>query len=488
MLINRVTQAMIQATNQKFEAWDKVLEEGYLDGTEEQIAYTMQLLEDPTIYMYAFFKDKDMNPLKLYPYQDIIINDPWKRILFAAANQIGKSFTLCCKATHYALTHPGTTTLMISKTLPQSKDLLRQIKRLLDSSTLEYKAQIGDSDNKTEIYFRHYNDEGEELTQSRIICVPATEAALGYPADLLLIDEIAFYEDGRYFYFQIAQPRTYTTKGQIICFSNPNGQMGVFWELFNDEDFHKYNFNFLDKPGNTIEEYESLRRKLTRQEFDSTVNAVFTDPEGGFISLAERNRMQEQRENYKPVVATRPLYIFFDFAKSKDRTVRIIGVPIAGKSDDWAPMVYIYEMFEYPLGTPYSDIVDELQELTKTYGSNMIAMVGWDNTGVGKGIEDFINRIQQVGIPAVPVEYSLENKSRMYTLFKLLIEQGRIKIPFVPECDKQLAQLRFKRTERNQLKVHHESEADRDDYPDALAGICSLIISPDSPPITCEVI
>jgi len=498
-VIDSVSEEMREHTQAKYDAWDEVIERDFLlKGSAHQKSYALSLLKDPSVYMYAFFQNKEGTNMKLYPYQDLIINDQSKRIIFCAANQIGKSVTLCCKAVHFALTNPGKTILMISKTLPQSKDLLREIKRLLNTSKLDYKAQIGDSENKTEVYFRHYEtyqdsngkEHTRELSQSRIICVPATEAALGYAADLLLIDELAFYENGRWIYFQILQPRTYTTKGQIICFGNPNGQQGVYWELWNDPDFSRYQFNFLDKPGNTQEEYDKLREKLTKEEFDSTVNAVFTSPEGGFFSLEERRGMQSEKPNVLPGLLVQPLFVFFDWGKAGDRTVRASGYPV-GDGEDLG--VNIVELKEYDQGTPYDEIISELQGLIKTYGFNNVAMVGWDNTGVGRGIEDFIKRVEEIGVTAMPVEFSLQNKSRIYTMFKLLVEKnlrkrGFLELPFIPECDNQLAKLRFKRSTKGYLQVHHEDERDRDDFPDAIAGLISLIIQPENPPVSATII
>ncbi len=496
---------MKRATAEKFKAWDKVLKEKWLEsGDSEKQKKVYLMLLDPTIYAYAFFKDPQ-NPkerFKCYSYQDIIINDNHKRVYFDAANQIGKSILLCLKAITFALLNPGKTVLMTSKTLPQSKDLLRQIKQFLQNSRLDYKYDVGDSETKTEIYFKHFEEEEvydkkldktftqmKELAQSRIICVPATEAALGYAVDLLLPDELPFYEDGEYFYKQILQPRTYTTKGQIMVFGNPNGQQGIGWELWNDDVFHRYRFNFLDCPTNTQEEFDMLSKSLTREQIDSTLLAVFTSPEGGFLTLDERKDMQEKRSSMLPSVITQPIYIFFDWAKVKDRTVRIIGVPITKSEDDWADEVYVYEMLEYPAGTPYTEIIDEdLKNLIKSVGPQLVAMVGWDNTGVGRGLEDFTKRVEQLGVVAMPVEFSLENKSRIYTLFKLLAEQRRIKTPYVKECDKQLSMLRFQRSPRGHLKVHHENEKDRDDFPDALAGLSSLIIQPENPPISATII
>ncbi len=192
-----------------------------------------------------------------------------------------------------------------------------------------------------------------------------------------------------------------------------------------------------------------------------------------------------------PSVITQPIYIFFDWAKTRDRTVRIIGIPNKAESNegDWTSKVHIYEMKEYPSGTKYNDIIDgDLKELVQTIGPQNVAMVGWDNTGVGKGLEDFMNRVQQMGVQCMPVEFSLQNKSRIYTLFKLLAENRRIKMPTVEECNKQLSMLRFKTTARGLLQVHHENERDRDDFPDAIAGLCSLIIQPEVAPVTCEII
>ncbi len=500
-----VTEEMRLATEAKFKAWDDVAASNVLEtGTEAEQCAVYRMLQDPTVYAYAFFRDPKhpMKPFRMYAYQDAVINDPHPRVYFNAANQIGKSLALCVKAAHYAILNPGRTVLMTSKTLPQSKDLLRQIKALLQSSSLEYRYDIGDSETKTEIYFRHYEEvvvhdkeldkdfvELRELPQSRIVCVPATEAALGYAVDLALVDELHFYENGEYFYKQILQPRTYTTKGQIMVFTNPNGQQGIGWELWNSPEFHCYRFNYLDCPTNTQAEFDALSAGLTREEIDSTLLAVFTSPEGGFFSLQERKDMQEERSSVIPVALTSPIFIFFDWAKTMDRTVRATGVAVRRNDKDWADEVYVHEMLEYPSGTPYSDIIDvDLKNLVERVGLKMVAMVGWDNTGVGKGLEDFVGRVEQLGIPAQPVEFSGENKSRIYTLFKLLAEQRRIKIPYNKECDKQLSMLRFRKSARGYLMVHHESEKERDDFPDALAGLSSLIVQPDNVPVTCVIV
>jgi len=505
LIAEGVTEEMELATSRKFDIWDDIVKRNVLEeGTEEEKTEVYLMLRDPSVYAYAFFKNPrdPSKPFRVYPYQDMILNDTHDRVAFVAANQIGKSEALCLDAVTDALHNPGHTVLLVSKTLPQSKDLLRKIKNLLINSPLDYKYDVGDTETKTEIYFRHFEDvevyddklkktfiEKKELPQSRIICVPATEAALSYAVDLALIDELGFYEDGDYFYKQIIIPRTYTTKGKIKVFSNPNGQQGVFWEIRNDDDFHVFVFDFLSCPTNTQKEFDRHASRLTREQIDSTLLAQFTSPEGGFFTLDERKDMLEDRSSMLPSVITTPIYIFFDWGKVGDRTVRSIGIPLRKGERDWADEVFVYETLEYPQGTEYTKIIDEdLKNLILTVGSKNVAMVGWDNTGVGKGLEDFTKRVQQLGIQAAPVSFDLQNKARIYTLLKLLAEQRRVKIPYVRECEKQLSTLRFKRTARGHLQVHHDNERDRDDYPDSLAGLCSLIIQPENPPVTAVII
>jgi len=500
-----VTPEMVAFTEAKFSAWDTVVKKNLLEvGNEAQLKYAYGLLKDPTIYGYAFLKDPDdiSKPLRLYPYQDMVINDPHPRVIFAAANQIGKSIGLCVKGLVYALQHPGKVVVIVSKTLPLSKDVLRKLKKFLRTSRLDYEYDIGEIDNTTMISFKHYDivtvtdpNTGEiretrvELPESMIVCVPATEGALGYSADLMLPDELPFYENGSHIYKQVLQPRTYATKGQIMAFGNPNGQQGIYWELWNDKHFHCYRFNFFDCPTNTQEEFDLIAESLTQEQIDSTLLARFTSPAGGFFTLKERKDMQDDRPSMLPSVITSPLYVFFDWAKSHDRTTRFIATPINKGENDWAPEVYVHEMIEYPNNTNYSDIIDvELRALIDHVGMQNIAMVGWDNTGVGKGLADFVSRVEQLGIPAAPVEFSEQGKSRIYTLLKLLAEQRRVHIPYMKECDKQLSTLVFKRSKRNNLLVHHMDEKDRDDFPDALAGVCSLIIQPENMPVSAVII
>ena len=63
----------------------------------------LSLLFDPTIWAYAFLKGPDGNALKLYGFQDLLINDRSRFVSGCASNQVGKTLCMEVKALHHAL-------------------------------------------------------------------------------------------------------------------------------------------------------------------------------------------------------------------------------------------------------------------------------------------------------------------------------------------------------------------------------------------------
>ena len=53
-ILNKVTPEMRINTQKKFDEWDDVVEKNLIEGDVFQRAYVFGLLNDPTVYMYAF--------------------------------------------------------------------------------------------------------------------------------------------------------------------------------------------------------------------------------------------------------------------------------------------------------------------------------------------------------------------------------------------------------------------------------------------------
>lgn len=482
--------------NQKFKMWDYVIEKGlFKKGDPKSIA----LLNDPTIYSYAFFRDDDGNPFRLTAYQDVIANckhdlsdpnNPNRFIIFKASNQIGKSRELASLAIQFALTLKNVNIIMVSRSLPQSQFLLATIRHVLNNSMFSetWREDLGETANTTVLTFEKEN--GKII--NRIICAPSGEGLLGYPVHYLFLDEADFYEAGSTFFWKVAFPRTNTTKGQIILFSNPNPDISrnasILWELWNGDLFQrKFTFNFLDAPWNTKQEYDVAKRNSPGYIFASTHDGEFPPDSGGFFLKSEiDDMMQKDWKNTLPVV-DRPVYIGLDLAKMKDKSVLTLGVLTPNKENKKVSDLEIRYFLEFPSKTDYDIVIKRLKDIVEHYKKHHhgVASIGVDVSGVGRAVSDFC---KSEGIKVTDVKFSLENKSRMYGNFKMLAEQRRIRMVHVLECEKQLSTLIFKRTPSGYLSVHHEKESLKDDYPDSVCALIDVSIIPSKIPVTMTIV
>ena len=127
----------------KFSVWDEVVKKNYLTSENYGIRNkALRLLNDDTIYAYAYLKDDEGDPFRYTAYQDLIGSlkhdftpgNPNRYILFKASNQIGKSRFLIGRAIKIVMTEENRNIVMVSKSLPQSQFLLSSIRHVLNNS------------------------------------------------------------------------------------------------------------------------------------------------------------------------------------------------------------------------------------------------------------------------------------------------------------------------------------------------------------------
>ncbi len=298
----------------------------------------------------------------------------------------------------------------------------------------------------------------------------------------MICDEIGFWEienmrQSEYFN-KVIVSRTNATKNwkndhftmvQIVCISNPNGQRGVMWDLWNDNAFHRYRYCFLANPENNIEEYNYWKKKMPADEFDSVYAATFTSASGGFITLEEYKDATKHEYECKPPL-TQPIYFGGDFAgedtvsRDVDSTVLIGTTHVKHDGED---KVQVCHTHEFPLRCKKQLVYDELARFPN------IAKFAYDKPGVGDSVK---NDLKDKGIlPEFKIEsltYSLPNKSEVYYNMKRLFEQRLIMLPNITKLQEQLLGLRFEKTDAGHIKIHHKKEAMHDDWADALANAC----------------
>lgn len=473
-----ITKEDILKTQSKFNAWDK-----FIAGNIDQ-KYELALLKDPTIFSYAFLKDKENNPLKLRPYQDLMINDRCQHIICALANQIGKSWTGIVKTIHHALFVPNATALMISKTETQSKTMLRELKQMCARSDIEL---ADDTDNKTLVTIKNHDDKGS----SQILALPPTEAALSYPATLEVLDEAAFMVNGIHLYNQVFETRVgdtqhwnhkFLTIGQIFIISNPNSTQGLMWNKWNDSRFSRYRFDWAIHPHHTkAMMMEKIKLgQVNQDEFDSCYAAIFTSSMGRFIKTEWFDAAIDRYFLTLPKKSM--VYFGLDLtgedvkSRNVDRTV-LYGVMVQSGEFIDQPVVKVVYRHSWPPGTKRKIIYNEIKRLSQWCNFGGLA---YDKMGVGDTVRHSLTDPQgPYKLPPYlvhPLTYSLPNKSDVYQNFRNLYEFRRIIHPEIPELRKQMATLDFEKTEAGYLKVQHYKQSLKDDEPDALANACYLAI------------
>lgn len=539
---------------QKKLLWDKVLESKILesDNPDDELLRlkALQLLKDKSIMAYHFFK-LDGKPVECRFYQDVLLNDRYPRILYAASNQSGKSTTLDIDAaTEFISDHgKGWIGAMVSKSLNQSQFRMASIKALLKSSNIDIKyeetddTKTGRKDNTVELTYTFYDSDHKPLYTNRLICCPPTGSALGYPIDDLWLDEFEFWEnvDQEMFIYQIAIPRTFHTHGRIKIYSNPDGRK-MLSKLFNllDRDgksvWHRYQFNYWDTPGASQEGFDFNCTGMTKQRIESTLLAIFGSAGGAVFSNDEIADQIDIGLAQKGDMAGfgKETAWFLDVGAVHDQSVLCGGFLESNPLNPDIPKIMQFYTHKYPVGYPLGRVVgipitdpdgweDEavdnpsvkdvltqyaindndnndlnsdslLSQNTKVFNQPLF---GFDITGN----QGMLPLFQAAGIDAVDITFSGKRKWQMYQCAQYYAQQRLWKRN--PDRDRNTIDgkdgnyqfsrliitphgLAGKRT--NYEQVHHASEEDFDDVPDASVGLIHIIENPDISTLNFDVI
>jgi len=462
----------------------------------------IKLLQDPTIFSYGFLKHSNAR-MKLYPYQDLIANDVHDRIIFCAANQIGKSYLLDVLSVYRFYQDHGKeyNQAIISKSKDQAKFQMSRIRMMLETAKVNYKLEKGDQESMNVLTLNIYSDNKNSVKYiNRIIVAPATSSSLGYDLHDIYLDEFGFYEVSEgleHAYTQWFEPRTFATKGRITIFSNPNGKDNYMYTLWNQKDskgnyrFHRYMFNFLDRPGNTPEEMEELRLTRPRHVYESTCAAIFTDSHDAYFTWDEIQKSYDKDlEQKKDLIVDKQTFWFLDVGAKKDMSV-LVGCYIEpDEYNERFQHVYVFKIHNYPVGYPLTrvagtdidasdgwhyekPVLEYLKEYSDKDGTQPV--FGFDVTG-NSGMKALL---ESMGMQAIDITFSGPKKSGMYQRLKYYMEKGLLHRVKCPEFEVQMSKLRMKKSVRGYLMIHHEAETDHDDIPDAVVGAVHLADNPD---------
>ena len=464
------TQVLIEAKlKEKFEAIDHQLPN-----------WAGELKRDSTCFAYFYFKNKLKKRWRNRFYQDIILNDKSKRIVVCISRQMGKSTMAAIKAFHTAYYYPNKTVVIISNTKPQAIELIRRIKELMRSGTFDdFKSLLPTQrDSRSEIIIGHNNGKDE----SRIISVPATDAARGYTADLVIVDEGAFIENGDYIFTQVIEPMTQATKGDILLLSTPNGRVGYFYDAFASKHWSSYQFDWKANPENTQEEMDRKKDTMTSLAFEAEYEAKFLTSQSAYFKHSEIHNSVSKLAGTGALSTHQPMSVGVDFGKIHDKSVMIIGYIINPTDDPSKHIIRVSERREKPLGTEYCEVIGELKHIGKNLKpTNMIL----DASGVGEVPAEILAK--EAGLVTESIKFSIQKKMEIFSNLKILFQQGRIQIPGDKQMINELELFEYKYTDSGNMMLHAR-EGHHDDEVDALGLMAWGLTRAINPPVTIQII
>ena len=456
MLINQITEQDRINLQKKFDAFDLLIDSG-----KPALGY---IKFDPSLFAYFFFKDDTFNRFKALPWQDKFLNSKSPRRLLCCSRQIGKSTSTAILALHKAYFNPGFCILVISRTKDQAMELVYRMRKFLNTSRFTIWKELAPKkkENKKEIIIKSQ----DKNVESRIIVVPATDAALGYSANIVIGDEAARWENGDYVFREVIEPTTEWTNGDIYLLSTPGGKQGFFYEMYNMQDLWEvYHFDYRNNPKNTPERIAIKKRIHTTLSFAVNYEAKFVVSQQAYFSPIEIANAQtvDAGRGYQ---GDKLVCVGVDFGKMEDKSVIMIGNVLNPEAPETDAIIRVIDRRTSALGTDYATVLNELRAINEKMRPQSF-VVDCSNGDYPADI------LMSWGLPVEKFIFTLPSKVDIMNTLKMLMQQRRLQIPNVAQARELIEQLemfeyKFSGTNQDRMKLH-APEGYHDDEVDALA-------------------
>lgn len=417
------------------------------------------------MFAYSFFNDDSGKPLKMFPHQDLILNDPSQLRLLNLARGAGKSLIAAIEAIHTAYWNDNSLILIMSSTKPQALEVIRTIKTLLTTSRFTTWKELfhKGKDSKAEIEIKNPG----KRTYSRIISVPATDAGRGYSPNLIICDELAFWEDAESIFNNVILGmlnRIDGKKRRVLALSTPNGRHGPFWNCYNSTNWSVYHFDYKINPYNTEEKMAVIKAAMTDLQFRAEYGAEFVSSRDSYFTLLEITSSihQDAGQGWK---GEPNCIVGVDFGKINDKCVINIGTITNPQEEKHKQTIRVLDRRVKPLGSDYATIIEELNAIHQTIHPKRFIV---DATGVGEGPSDIM---KSKGLPVEAFKFSLTSKITIMNNLKILMQQNRLQIPNEKSLISQLEMFEYEASKNGgvmQPKLH-APEGEHDDEVDSLA-------------------
>jgi hypothetical protein len=446
--------------------------------TDKHVLKAMK--EDAALFAVLMLK-LPTGMFKPLPFQIDFLRDKSKRIVVCSGRQIGKTTMAAAKAIWFAVMHPNTTVLIVSKALRQSMWMFDKVRDMIFLNPILKKlVKFRHGTTRTKIEFK-------PPINSKIIALPPGsegETIRGLTAHLLIIDEANFIKPE--IITSVCVPMITATDGHLVMLSTPEYAEHPFMQAFNNAQqwgYTRYHFPSSIAPIPTKEAREKFlaeqQAQIPEDEYAREYLAILPDQADQLIKTSHIHACIEDYElisedklmegkftadygGYDPGGRKDPAA--FVAVKMKTKIMEDKNVPI-GK------VVFIREV----LGEDYGAFSAFIKLAQLKLRLRKIAV---DESGLGKPI---VEDLLKMGLPIHPVNITKQAKLDLFRQLTLCFEQRKIVIPQNDRLIFQLKNIKKRyikvvddKTVKAKLEIYHPPNT-HDDLAFALALAVDLM-------------
>ena len=300
---------------------------------------------------------------------------------------------------------------------------------------------------------------------SQILILPNSENQLrGFTADLIVIDEAAFFHNDEEIFHNILPPMLATTGGTLIISSTPWGKNTVFYQLNQDPDYEKLIVTWRDavKEGRyspdflkQIEKEQETRPQVFKMEYE----AQFIEEVDTWLSQDLLAKSCSEELDFLSFESNQKgrFYMGIDLAEQVDYSV----VTIIQKQDNHLNLIH---MNRFKKGTSLASVIGYAKVLCERW--IRVWSVYVDKTKHGDYI---IQDMRDAGIPNPEgITFTQDTKQEMAQILKQRMIEGLFHMPFDRESLDELNVEKYELTKTGKISFSHP-EGTHDDRFWALA-------------------
>jgi len=351
-----------------------------------------------------------MFPFPLYRYQATVLADRSPLRIVNKARQTGVSTIMMGEAVDAAFTEPGTLSLFVSRNMDTAIHLMSYGYRVLRRLGL-----MGEMSKANEMEIALTNGSRlKSLASSR-------DTGRGFDANRVYVDEQAHQLYGDEIYESVGP--TIARGGTFTILSTPKGRRNLFYRIWAGLEGGTWSRHMIDWRKCPIYDaawYERERPKYTAQqwaqEFDCDfIESGMTRFRVGDIEAAHNGAvgLHEPREGRRYLNA-------WDIGRHHDATV---GITL-----DVTEEPYQVAAFQRHLGLPYPRIQNLIDAHGEWYKGDTVI----DSTGAGDPV------LENLTCRADGFVFSHKSKQQALDALSLLLEQKRLKFPYIRELEEEL--------------------------------------------------